>query len=185
MPTEDLLVGNRSPKWQGDFRVLTQSEDGHPLLYLSLSKISLNHVLESAIGSWKCFRGLGRDHGFACSNIYTFLGLDSIPSELQTWWVSPRNCTQQQGAAGTRRIPSTSLTLWSMWRSFWKLLWRVCHPWSRRCGDVVQWPCQMFRIKNVQMWCFLNSTRRQVVTLWGIALILWNQMKIMMVDGCY
>lgn len=31
---QDLLSGSRVPMWQGDFRVLTTAEDGHPLLYL-------------------------------------------------------------------------------------------------------------------------------------------------------
>lgn len=31
---KDVLTGSRLPKWQGDFRLLSQSEDGHPLLYL-------------------------------------------------------------------------------------------------------------------------------------------------------
>lgn len=31
---KDVLTGSRLPKWQGDLRLLSQSEDGHPLLYL-------------------------------------------------------------------------------------------------------------------------------------------------------
>lgn len=31
---KEVLSGAKCPKWQGDFRVLAQSEDGHPLLYL-------------------------------------------------------------------------------------------------------------------------------------------------------
>ncbi|CAJ1418805.1 unnamed protein product [Effrenium voratum] len=31
---KDLLTGDRTPKWQGDLRVLCQGQDGHPLLYL-------------------------------------------------------------------------------------------------------------------------------------------------------
>ena len=33
---KEVLSGVKWPKWQGDFRVLAQSEDGHPLLYLHL-----------------------------------------------------------------------------------------------------------------------------------------------------
>ena len=34
VPVQDLLTGDRTPKWQGDLRVLCQGQDGHPLLYL-------------------------------------------------------------------------------------------------------------------------------------------------------
>jgi len=30
---EDVLTGKREPRWVGDLRVLTRSEDGHPLIY--------------------------------------------------------------------------------------------------------------------------------------------------------
>lgn len=47
---KDILTGSRLPKWQGDFRLLSQSDDGHPLLYLccrhQTSAFSVSDTLE-------------------------------------------------------------------------------------------------------------------------------------------
>eukprot|EP00438_Fugacium_kawagutii_P022561 Skav202592 [mRNA] locus=scaffold1305:165515:172218:- [translate_table: standard] len=47
---QDVLTGSRLPKWQGDFRLLSQSDDGHPLLYLCCRHqhraFNVRHTLE-------------------------------------------------------------------------------------------------------------------------------------------
>lgn len=58
---EEILSGTRVPRWQGDFRVLTRADDGHPLVYMCYrhqparpsTKDFIDHVvavLEAAIG---------------------------------------------------------------------------------------------------------------------------------------